>query len=162
MPGALVPATDASVDTMSYHEFGTGRFFVARVHAVPLDNCVPEEETRNSAYVSPLRATREELNGPPLALVIAAENDPLGDDGEAYARKLKEAGVEVSAVRYNGAIHDFVLLNAIRHLSSRERRHPVDRWRRTRPTAGPASYSANEAPYERRAHHRRKARGDPG
>jgi len=70
-------------------------------------------KTRNNPYVSPLRASNEELQGLPPTLVITAENDPLRDEGEAYARKLKEAGVAVTATRYNGIIHDFMLLNAI-------------------------------------------------
>jgi acetyl esterase len=84
------------------------------------DRYATDEKTRNSPYVSPLRASRQELAGLPPALVITAENDPLRDEGEAYARKLKEAGVEVNAVRYNSTIHDFVLLNALPHLPSTE------------------------------------------
>jgi acetyl esterase/lipase len=109
----LIKATDASVDTASYHEYGTGRFLARAFMKYGWDLYAPDEETRNSPYVSPLRASNDELNGLPPALVITAENDPLRDEGEAYARKLKEAGVTVAATRYNGMIHDFVLLNAI-------------------------------------------------
>jgi len=109
----FIPATDASVDTDSYHEFGTGRFLARAFMKYGWALYAPDEKKRNSPYVSPLRASNEELKGLPPALVITAENDPLRDEGEAYARKLKEAGVSVAATRYNGMIHDFVLLNAI-------------------------------------------------
>lgn len=116
----LIPATDASVDTASYHEFGTGRFLARDFMKYGWDLYAPDAKTRDNPYVSPLRATSEQLKGLPPALVITAENDPLRDEGEAYARKLKEAGVDVAAVRYNGVIHDFVLLNAIRHVPAVE------------------------------------------
>ena len=109
----FIPATDASVDTDSYHEFGTGRFLARAFMKYGWDLYAPDQKTRNNPYVSPLRASNEELTGLPPALVITAENDPLRDEGEAYARKLKEAGVAVAATRYDGMIHDFVLLNAI-------------------------------------------------
>lgn len=110
----LIPATDASVDTESYHEFGTERFLARAFMKYGWDLYVPDDKARNNPYVSPLRATNEELEGLPPALVITAENDPLRDEGEAYAHKLMDAGVAVAATRYDGMIHDFVLLNAIR------------------------------------------------
>ena len=116
----LIPATDASVDTASYHAFASGRFLSRDFMKYGWDRYAPDEKTRNSPYVSPLRATTKELTGLPPALIITAENDPLRDEGEAYARKLKEAGVVVNAVRYNGTIHDFVLLNALQHVPSTE------------------------------------------
>lgn len=112
----LIPATDASVDTPSYHEFGTGRFLARAFMKYGWDLYAPDQKTRDNPYVSPLRANSEQLKDLPPALVITAENDPLRDEGEAYARKLKDAGVVVTAIRYNGVIHDFVLLNAIRNV----------------------------------------------
>ncbi|HME22355.1 MAG TPA: alpha/beta hydrolase [Acetobacteraceae bacterium] len=116
----FIPATDASVDTESYREFGTDRFLTRAFMKYGWDLYAPDAKTRDNPYVSPLRASTEQLKGLPPALVITAENDPLHDEGEAYARKLKEAGVDVAAVRYNGTIHDFVLLNALRHVPSTE------------------------------------------
>src|SRR5262244_3436312 len=116
----MIPATDASVDTESYHEYGTGRFLARAFMKYGWDLYAPDAATRANPYVSPLRASTDQLKGLPPALVITAENDPLRDEGEAYARKLKEAGVSVDAVRYNGTIHDFVLLNALRHVPSTE------------------------------------------
>ena len=116
----LIPATDASVDTESYHEYGTGRFLARSFMKYGWDLYAPDAKTRENPYVSPLRASLNQLKGLPPALVVTAENDPLRDEGEAYARKLKEADVSVDAVRYNGTIHDFVLLNALRHVPSTE------------------------------------------
>ncbi len=116
----LIPATDASVDTESYHAYGTGRFLARAFMEYGWSLYAPDAKTRDNPYVSPLRAAAEEIKGLPPALVITAENDPLRDEGEAYARKLKQAGVSVAAVRYNGTIHDFVLLNALRHVPSTE------------------------------------------
>jgi acetyl esterase/lipase len=116
----LIPATDASVDTESYHAYGTDRFLARAFMKYGWDLYAPDAKTRNNPYVSPLRATPAELKGLPPALVITAENDPLRDEGEAYARKLKAAGVSVTAIRFNGTIHDFVLLNALRHVPSTE------------------------------------------
>jgi acetyl esterase/lipase len=99
----------------AYHEFATGRFLARAFMKYGWDLYAPDERTRNNPYVSPLRADLKKLKGLPPALVITAENDPLRDEGEAYARKLKEAGGDVTAVRYAGMIHDFILLNAIRN-----------------------------------------------
>ena len=70
-------------------------------------------ETRNDVLAFPLKASIEELQGLPSATIIVAENDLLRDEGENYRRKLAEAGVNVTSTRYNGTIHDFVMLNAL-------------------------------------------------
>lgn len=114
----FIPATNAGVDTGSYREYATGRFLTRAFMKYGWDLYAPGARTRNNPYVSPLRASSAELSGLPPALVITAENDPLRDEGEAYARKLKNAGVPVDAVRYNGTIHDFVTLNALREVPS--------------------------------------------
>jgi acetyl esterase/lipase len=97
-----------------------GRFLTRAFMKYGWDLYAPDAKTRDNPYVSPLRAKTEQLKELPPALVITAENDPLRDEGEAYARKLKEAGVEVTSVRYNGTIHDFVALNALRNVPALE------------------------------------------
>lgn len=113
----LIPATDTDFDTPSYIDFDTGRFLPRAFMQFGWNIYAPNAATRNNPYAVPMRATVDQLRGLPKALVITAENDPLRDEGEAYARKLKEAGVEVTATRYNGMIHDFVLLNGIKDVA---------------------------------------------
>jgi acetyl esterase len=112
----LIPATDTNFETESYREFDTGRFLSRAFMQFGWKIYAPDDKTRANPYAVPMRASLAQLSGLPPALVITAENDPLRDEGEAYARKLKDAGVQVTATRYNGMIHDFVLLNGIHDL----------------------------------------------
>ncbi|WP_161928949.1 alpha/beta hydrolase fold domain-containing protein, partial [Pseudomonas yangonensis] len=72
-----------------------------------------DPKQRADIHASPLRATTEQLKGLPPALIQTAGLDVLRDEGEAYARKLDAAGVDVTAVRYSGMIHDYGLLNPL-------------------------------------------------
>ncbi|MEU8317363.1 alpha/beta hydrolase [Nonomuraea sp. NPDC048881] len=108
------PVTDASFDTESYRQFAEGYFLRRDGMQWFWDQYTTSEAERAEITASPLRATVEELAGLPPALVITGEADVLRDEGEAYAAKLRAAGVPVTAVRYQGIIHDFVMLNALR------------------------------------------------
>ncbi|GHF37228.1 alpha/beta hydrolase [Streptomyces griseosporeus] len=114
------PVTDASFDTGSYHQFAEGYFLRRDGMQWFWDQYTTDEQQRAEITASPLRATTEQLTGLPPALVITAEADVLRDEGEAYANKLRAAGVPVTAVRYQGVIHDFVMLNALRETHAAE------------------------------------------
>jgi acetyl esterase len=66
----MIPATDASVDTASYHEYGTGRFLARAFMKYGWDLYAPDAAARNNPYVSPLRASLQQLQGLPPALVV--------------------------------------------------------------------------------------------
>ena len=114
------PVTDASFDTASYHQFATGYFLRRDGMQWFWDQYTTDEAERAQITASPLRATTEQLAGLPPALIITGEADVLRDEGEAYANKLREAGVPVTAVRYQAVIHDFVMLNALRETHAAE------------------------------------------
>ena len=112
------PVTDAAQDTDSYHEFADGPFLLAKSMAWFWDCYLPDESRRSEITASPLRASIDQLAGLPEALVIVDENDVLRDEGEAYARKLVEAGVRTTSVRYNDIHHDFMMLNPVRETAA--------------------------------------------
>lgn len=105
------PVTDAHFDTESYKEFANGYWLARDAMRWFWDMYVPDVSMRAKHLVSPLQATLKQLEGLPPTLIIVDENDVLRDEGEAYARKLMQAGVQVTACRYVGLIHDFMMLN---------------------------------------------------
>lgn len=109
----LYPVTDASMSSASYGEFAEGPWLTAKAMAWFWDQYLPDASKRGDIHASPLRASLDQLRGLPQALVLVDENDVLRDEGEAYADKLAQAGVRVTSLRYNGTIHDFMLLNPI-------------------------------------------------
>jgi acetyl esterase len=107
------PVTDSDFDTQSYQQFAKNYFLSRKAMKWFWNHYLPDKNLRKKPTASPLRASIGQLKKLPPALIITAELDVLRDEGEAYAHKLMEAGVEVTAVRYLGIIHDFVMLNAL-------------------------------------------------
>jgi len=114
------PVTDANFDSGSYRQFAEGYFLRRDGMQWFWDQYTTDQAQRAEITASPLRATTEQLSGLPQALVITGEADVLRDEGEAYANKLRQAGVPVTATRYQGIIHDFVMLNALRSTHAAE------------------------------------------
>jgi acetyl esterase len=106
------PVTNAAFDTGSYRQFAEG-YHLRRDAMIWFWDQYSTEDQRAEITASPLRATTEEVTGLPPALVITAEADVLRDEGEAYANKLRIAGVPVTTRRYKGTIHDFVMIDAM-------------------------------------------------
>lgn len=107
------PVTNAAFDTESYLKFAEGYYLYKDSMKWFWDQYTTSESDRNQITASPLRSTTEQLRGLPSALIITDEADVLRDEGEAYAKKLLESGVETTSVRILSMIHDFVMLNAL-------------------------------------------------
>jgi len=108
----LWPVTDSNFETVSYNQYATSRFLTKNMMIWFWDSYVPKDK-RTDIYAAPLKATLAQLKGLPPTLIQTAENDVLRDEGEAYARKLDEAGVPTTLVRIQGMIHDYGLLNPL-------------------------------------------------
>jgi acetyl esterase/lipase len=107
------PVTDANFERESFKEFGENRFLTTPLMKWMWDLYTTDPNERKEIYASPLQAPVEQLKGLPPALIQVAESDILRDEGEMYGRKLDEAGVKVTTIRYGGMIHDFGLLNGL-------------------------------------------------
>jgi acetyl esterase len=111
----LCPATDAALNSPSAREFADGPWATRQMMADGWNAYIPARASASNPLISPLRAERRSLVGMPPALVITAENDVLRDEGEAYARRLAEAGTPVVSKRYQGTIHGFLDIEALAH-----------------------------------------------
>lgn len=107
------PVTDANFNTGSFNEFANGPWLTKAGMEWFWNAYEPDVSKRKNPLASPLQASLEQLKGLPPALIIVDENDVLRDEGEAYARKLMQAGVEVTAVRVLGTCHDFMMLKPL-------------------------------------------------
>lgn len=105
------PVTDATFDWESYDLYGEQRFLTAPLMKWMFDRYTTDEKARRNIHLSPLQASLKELQGLPPTLIEVAENDILRDQGEALGRRLDEAGVDVTTIRFNGVIHDWGMLN---------------------------------------------------
>jgi acetyl esterase len=112
------PVTDSTFDTPSYQEFATGYYLEKEALEWVWNLYAPDKKVREEPFVSPLKASVDQLRGLPPALIITSECDVLRDEGEAYAHKLMQANIPVVATRYLGMIHNFVMINALEHIPS--------------------------------------------
>ncbi|SBV96132.1 Alpha/beta hydrolase domain-containing protein [uncultured Eubacteriales bacterium] len=107
------PVTNADFNTCTYREFACDYYLYRAGMMWFWDQYTTYNAERCEITASPLRATTEQLSDLPDAMIINGEADVLRDEGEAYARKLRAAGVNVTAMRVQATIHDFVMLNAL-------------------------------------------------
>lgn len=111
----LWPVTDASMDYESFKLYGEQRFLTTPLLKWMTAKYLSKPEDGDNIYLSILRASVDQLRGLPPTLIEVSENDILRDEGEAFGRKLDQAGVEVTTVRFNNTIHDWGMLNGLAH-----------------------------------------------
>ncbi|MDH6284804.1 alpha/beta hydrolase [Prescottella agglutinans] len=110
----LYPVTDAGFETASYRQFTDGYYLTRDEMKWFWDQYLPDQAQRADVYASPLQASEDRLAALPTTLLITDEADVLRDEGEAYAAKMRAAGVDVTTVRVAGMVHDFMMLDSLR------------------------------------------------
>lgn len=111
----LYPVTNADFDTPSYLQFADGYYLTRDGMKWFWDAYTTDTAERAEAYAAPLQAGLDQLRVLPTTLVITDEADVLRDEGEQYANKLRQAGVDVTCVRIAGIVHDFLMLDSLRN-----------------------------------------------
>jgi acetyl esterase len=109
----LYPVLDCNFDTPSYDAFGEGFNLDRETMKWFWNLYAPDASVRRQPLASPLRASLVELSLLPPALIVTSEYDVLRDEGEAYARKLVDAGISVTAIRIPGTVHGFAMTDAL-------------------------------------------------
>lgn len=110
----LYPVTDASMSTESYNTYKDGPWLSRAGMEWFFDAYEPDKNKRSDITISPLNATIDQLKNLPPGLIITDNNDVLRDEGELYAQKLTQAGVKITAIRYYGTTHDFLMLDPLK------------------------------------------------
>jgi acetyl esterase len=111
--GMYYPVTDAAMNTASYDRFADGPYLTRKAMEWFWDAYTTDPAQRAEITASPNQASTDQVRGLPPTLLLVDEADVLRDEGEAYAAKLRLAGVPVTTVRYDGIVHDFMMLNTL-------------------------------------------------
>jgi dienelactone hydrolase len=108
----LYPNLDATTSRPSWKKLGTGAYLVSHAQMIEwYDAYLPQEINRKAPEVSPLFAT--DLSGVAPAFIITADHDPLHDEGDEYAAKLKAANVAVDHTCWPGMVHGLASLAGV-------------------------------------------------
>lgn len=107
------PVVNANFDTNSYHQFAGGYDLTREQMKFCWQQYLENSEQRDDNFLVPLKAPLAALHALPETLIVTAEADPVRDEGEAMGRKLRDAGVDVAQIRFQGTIHDFTVKNQL-------------------------------------------------
>lgn len=106
----MYPPLDVDFDTPAYNEFAEGYYLTRDAMKFCWEAYLGERTAEPPIYAAPLRAS---LSGLPPTTIMVNEFDPLRSEGEAYARKLVDAGVPTKLIHLAGMIHACIHMSAV-------------------------------------------------